>query len=59
MVQKACPKCKRIVEGKECPVCKNSKLSNRWYGLLVILDKDSELAKEMDMEPGKYALKVK
>jgi DNA-directed RNA polymerase subunit E" len=59
MVTKACTKCKRIVEGKKCPVCNDSKLSNRWYGLLVILDKDSEIAKEMDIEPGRYALKVK
>ena len=59
MVEKACIKCKRITEEKECPVCKTTKLSNKWYGLLVILDPDSEIAKAMNIEPGKYALKVK
>jgi len=59
MVEKACRNCKRIVEEKECPVCKDSKLSNRWNGLLIILDKDSEISKDMDIQPGKYALKVK
>jgi len=59
MVEKACRKCKRITEEKNCPVCKTSKLSNRWYGLLVILEPDSEITKEMDIKPGKYALKVK
>ena len=59
MVEKACMKCKRITEGKECPVCKTSKLSARWNGLLVVLEGDSELSKELGVEPGKYALKVK
>jgi len=59
MVEKACRKCKLITEEKECPNCKTSKLSNRWYGLLVVLDEDSEINKEMGIKPGKYALKVK
>lgn len=59
MVEKACPKCKIITEEKECPLCKSSKLSNRWYGLLIVLDDDSEITKEMEIKPGRYALKVK
>lgn len=59
MVEKACKKCKRITEKKECPNCKDSKLSKRWYGLLVVLEQDSEIAEEMELTPGKYALKVK
>lgn len=60
MVEKACLKCRRITEEKECPECKTTaKLSTRWNGLVVIIDKESELAKAMSLTPGKYALKVK
>ena len=59
MVEKACIKCKLITEEKECPACKNPKLSARWSGLLIVLDPNSELAKEVGVAPGKYALKVK
>ena len=53
-------KCRKITEEKECPDCKTtSKLSTRWNGLVVIIDKESELAKAMSLAPGKYALKVK
>lgn len=59
MIEKACIKCKRITTAKACPECKNSKLSTRWNGLLIILDEESELAKNSGLKPGKYALKVK
>lgn len=58
--EKACVKCKRIVAGKECPICKTSKLSTKWKGQLIILDaRDSVIAEKMGLREGKYALKVK
>ena len=60
MTEKACLKCKRIVTGRQCPICKTSKLSTKWKGLIVILDaKDSKIAEEMGVTEGRYALKVK
>ncbi len=59
MSEKACMKCHLITEEKECPRCKTSKLSNRWSGLFIVLDNESELAKETGFTIGKYALKVK
>ena len=60
-VEKACKKCKRIVRGKQCPICKGQELTTHWRGLIVILDPEkSELAKELNIElPGEYALKVR
>lgn len=60
MVEKACKKCRRIVEGDVCPVCKEANLTASWKGFLLILDpNNSELAKKLDITlPGKYALKL-
>ena len=59
--EKACKKCKRIVTGKQCPICKGQELTPNWRGLVVILDPSkSQIAKEMNIEfPGEYALKVR
>ena len=59
--EKACKRCKRIVAGKQCPICKGQDLTPHWRGLVVILDPDkSEIAKSLNIElPGEYALKVR
>ncbi|MFA5406402.1 MAG: transcription elongation factor subunit Spt4 [Candidatus Nanoarchaeia archaeon] len=59
MVDKACVKCKAVTDAKTCPVCGNPKLSAKWNGLLMIYDENSDIAKAMELKPGKYALKVK
>ena len=59
MVTKACPKCRLLTEQKNCPQCNSSKLSTKFKGLLIILDEESEVVKEMDIKPGEYALRVK
>lgn len=61
MVLQACKKCKIIISGKECPICKERNLSPNWSGLLVIMDpENSEIAKKMNISvPGRYALKVR
>ncbi len=59
MVEKACPKCKVITEESKCPICGSTKLSTKWSGLLIITSAESEIAKEMGIKPGKYALQVK
>ncbi len=61
MKDKACKNCHRIVKGNQCPICKESKLTQSWKGYTIIKDPEkSELAKELKVDtPGKYALRIK
>ena len=59
---KACRVCKKIVEeGEVCPACNSDELSDRFSGLLIILDAEkSEIGKISEIKsPGRYAVKVK
>ena len=59
---KACRNCKKMVgEGETCPVCGSDDLSDRFSGLLIVLDPEkSEIAKISEVKaPGRYAVKVK
>ncbi len=59
---KACRMCKKIVEeGETCPACNSDELSDRFSGLLIILDAEkSEIGKISEIKsPGRYAVKVK
>lgn len=59
MSDQACKTCKRLVEGKECAVCKSKELTRNWKGVLIVYDADSELAKNGGQEiPGKYAMHI-
>lgn len=55
-----CRQCRRFTMNKECVVCKSSKLSASWKGLVVINDATtSEIAQFLGVSvPGKYALFV-
>ncbi len=59
--KKACKKCKLLVSGNECPLCKTSSFANSWQGRLNILDANkSEIAKKLDIKvKGEYAIKVR
>lgn len=60
MPEKACKTCRRIVKGNLCPVCKSSDVTKNWKGLIVVINPDSEIAKEAGITaPGKYAVRVK
>jgi DNA-directed RNA polymerase subunit E" len=60
MTEKACRTCRRLVKGNICPVCKNSELATGWKGLLLVIDPNSEIAKEAGItSPGKFAIKIK
>lgn len=61
MTEKACKRCKRILEGAEvCPICKVSETTTHWKGYVIVLDSGrSEIAKEVNAgAPGKYALRL-
>jgi len=54
-----CRNCRRFTTEKVCPTCKSTNLSTSWKGLVVILNKDSEIAKVLGIEEeGSYALYV-
>lgn len=59
--EKACRKCRRILQGDVCPVCQSTDLTKTFEGYIVILNPESsEIAKEVKATtPGKYALKIK
>ncbi len=59
--EKACKKCKILVKGSNCPICKGNEFTNVWQGQINILDPNkSAIAEKMDIKvKGKYALKVR
>jgi len=59
--EKVCKRCKIVVSGKQCPICKGQEFTCNWRGLVVILDPEkSDIAKQLNIEiPGSYALKVR
>lgn len=61
MTEKACKKCRLIVKGDVCPVCKDSQLTKTWEGYIVLVNADgSQVAEAIGARtPGKYALKIK
>lgn len=60
MAEKACKSCRRIVRGNICPVCKSSDITTNWRGLLVVINPESEIAKEAGItSPGRYAIRTK
>jgi len=60
MAEKACKTCRRLVKGNICPVCKSTDLTTSWRGIILILNSESEIAKEAGITAlGKYASRVK
>lgn len=60
MVEKACKKCRLILEGDVCPICKQSDLTSSWKGMTIIFNPEkSEVAQKLGIiGPGKYALRL-
>ena len=58
-MMKACKECKRLTEGKECPVCRSKNLTVNFQGVIVVFSGDSEVAQTLGItSPGMYAIKV-
>ncbi|RLG66337.1 DNA-binding protein [archaeon] len=58
---KACRNCRRLVptDSEKCPYCGSTDLSRDWTGMVLIISKDSEVAKKLNIEEeGRYALKI-
>ena len=61
MSDKACMKCRALVDGNTCPVCNGTDLTKTWEGMIVVYNpNDSLVAQNIGAKvPGKYALKIK
>ena len=61
MSKKVCKKCKMMVEGNECPICKSNQFSTNFQGRVYILDANkSAIAKKIgNTVKGEYAIKVR
>ncbi|MBI2654477.1 DNA-directed RNA polymerase subunit E'' [Candidatus Woesearchaeota archaeon] len=61
MKKKVCKRCKMLVEGGECPVCKTNQFSTNWQGRLYIVDPNKSLVAEKIgiKAKGEYAIKVR
>ena len=60
-MKKACKQCKILIEGGECPICKNSDFATSWNGRISVLDMEkSAIAKRLAVpQNGEYAIKVR
>lgn len=58
--KKACKKCKLLVEGSVCPICKGNQFVDNWKGRLIICNPDkSIIAQKVGLKvKGEYAVKV-
>lgn len=61
MKKKACIRCKIIVKGNECPLCKGTDFTTSWKGRIIIEDAEkSEVAEKLGIKSkGEYAIKTK
>jgi DNA-directed RNA polymerase subunit E" len=59
--KKCCKKCKRFIDGNECPVCKTSQFSTNWQGRVYVMDPArSEIGKRLGVNlKGEFALKCR
>ena len=59
-VQKACKKCKSLVESGKCPKCGSDEIAENSKGKVVILNaSESEVAKNLKIkDKGGYAIKI-
>jgi len=60
MAQKACRKCKAIVEGNKCEICGSEDLVDSFKGKVAVLNPEqSEIAQHLKIsKKGVYAVKV-
>jgi len=59
--QKACKRCKILVDGDACPICSSNQLTDTWKGKIIVLDPEkSEIAKKIGVkQKGVFALKTR
>ena len=59
-VQKACKKCKSLVEGSKCPKCGSEEIAENSKGIVKVLNAEqSEVANNLKIkDKGSYAIKL-
>ena len=60
-MEKACRKCRKIVDGDVCAACGGTNLTKTFEGYIVVLNPQASQVCEVigAKIPGKYALKIK
>ncbi len=58
--KKVCKKCKILVEGNTCPICKGNQFTDNWKGRIIVTDPEkSVIAQKAGLKnKGEYAVKV-
>jgi DNA-directed RNA polymerase subunit E" len=58
--RKACKKCKILVDGSKCPICKGNQFVDNWKGRIIISNPEkSIIAQKVGLKiKGEYAVKV-
>jgi DNA-directed RNA polymerase subunit E" len=58
--KKACKKCKILVDGNTCPICKGNQFVDNWKGRVIITNPEkSIIAQKVQLKvKGEYAVKV-
>ncbi len=61
MKKKACKKCKLLIDGNECPLCKGNQFSTNWQGRIFVIDSNkSIIAQKIGIQAkGEYAIKAR
>lgn len=59
-IQKACKKCKSLVDGSKCPKCGSTEIAENSKGIIHVLNAEqSEVAKNLKIkDKGSYAVKL-
>lgn len=57
--ERACRNCRRLTTKNTCENCGSSNLTANFAGLIIVFDEEkSEIAKELGLKKGAYAIKV-
>ncbi len=58
--RKACKKCKILVDGNTCPICKGNQFVDNWKGRVIVSNPEkSIIAQKVGLKvKGEYAVKV-
>ena len=57
---KACMNCRYLTDGDKCPLCGSTELTENWQDVVLIVDKESKIAKLAKIEnQGIFALFLK
>ncbi|MCL4383080.1 MAG: DNA-directed RNA polymerase subunit E'' [Candidatus Marsarchaeota archaeon] len=59
--QKACKKCRLIINGTQCPICGSKDLSTKWDSYIIIINSEkSKIAEKLELKfNSMFAINIK